>query len=515
MRVPGESDTGGGDCVSWLEGVGRAIKVANRAMPRAGDVVAGKYRIEEVIGEGGMGAVYAASHTVTGKRIALKWMLPELAADQGAVQRFIREAQAAGRIDHPNVVDVYDVGEHDGSTFLVMEYLQGETLTVAFSRGELEPQKLIRLLIPAMRGVAAAHQMGVIHRDLKPDNVFLCRNPEGGYREPKVLDFGISKVSASDGQLNPRLTRTGAVMGTPYYMSPEQIRGATEVDVRTDVYAFGVILYEALTGRVPFDANTYSALVLEIATGTPRRPRELRPDLPKGLEDVVLKAMARDADDRYPSVESLARALEPYADGATFADRGTPAGAQRALNITTTPFVSDGPVQVPVRRGSIGLVIGSLSVAVAGILAWALVGNSDDAGADRPPTSSPAVLPPAPSSPHAAAAGHSSAPRPAPLAANPAAHPEKNDAGVKDEPVPGAPAVASGTAPSTPAAVAPSAGDPGRGRGEPGAPHDRQQTRRRSHLPPDAVQPVEAGSRPTAGPARSGGRTGTLRSDEF
>jgi serine/threonine-protein kinase len=335
-------------------------------MPRVGDVVAGKYRIEEVIGEGGMGAVFAATHALTGKRVALKWMLPELAADQGAVQRFMREAQAAGRIDHPNVVDIYDVGEHDGSSFLVMEYLQGETLTAAFNRGGLKARQVIQLLLPAMRGVAAAHQMGVVHRDLKPDNIFLCRGSDGSYREPKVLDFGISKVSTSGDQLNPRLTRTGAVMGTPYYMSPEQIRGSSEVDQRTDVYAFGVILYEALTGQVPFDADAYSALILEIATGTPKRPRQLRADLPQALEDVVLKAMAREPEKRYRDVESLARALEPFAEGATFSmDRADPTGA-RQQRTSTTPFTSESPLRKTVSRSSLGMALGAAALLVGG-----------------------------------------------------------------------------------------------------------------------------------------------------
>jgi serine/threonine-protein kinase len=478
-------------------------------MPRAGDVVAGKYRIEEVIGEGGMGAVYAATHTLTGKRVALKWMLPELAADEGAVQRFIREAQAAGRIDHPNVVDVYDVGEHDGSTFLVMEYLQGETLTAAFHRGGLEARHIIQLLIPAMRGVAAAHRTGVVHRDLKPDNVFLCRSVDGSYREPKVLDFGISKVSPGEGQLNPRLTRTGAVMGTPYYMSPEQIRGAAEVDQRTDVYAFGVILYEALTGRVPFDANAYSALVLEIATGTPKRPRELRPELPRGLEDVVLKAMARDPYDRYQDVESLARALEPFSEGVTFRiERADPTGPQRSLSTTATPFVSDGPVTVPVRRGSIGLVIGSAGIAVAGGLIWALQSSpGEPASAAQDDT----VVEPVPSRAAAMASSPDAKPTPARAAE------DLKDAGTADDrahaaQAPRAGAAAAADLPTQPAPTAMEDGQDGRRAEERPARDDRHRSRRRS--PAEAAAVPGPASRPTP-VTRPGGRTGALRSDEF
>jgi serine/threonine-protein kinase len=280
-------------------------------MPKTGELIAAKYRIEQLIGVGGMGAVFSATHQFTGKRIALKWMLPELAKDEDAVQRFMREARAAGRISHPNVVDVYDVGQHDESYFLVMEYLQGEPLTSALARRDLTPSEVLRLLLPAMRGVAAAHRQGVVHRDLKPDNIFLAYEEDGVRREAKVLDFGISKLS-SDDQPNMHLTRTGAVIGTPYYMSPEQIRGKGEIDRRADIYAFGVILYEALAGQVPFTAETYGALVLEIATGTPKPLQELVPTLPAELSRIVLRAMAREASARYPTMEDLLAALEPW-----------------------------------------------------------------------------------------------------------------------------------------------------------------------------------------------------------
>ena len=171
---------------------------------------------------------------------------------------------------------------------------------------------MLTLLLPAMRGVAAAHRQGVVHRDLKPDNIFLAYEEDGVRREAKVLDFGISKLSNEE-QGNMRLTRTGAVVGTPYYMSPEQIRGSHTLDKRADIYAFGVIMYEALTGQVPFHAETYGALVLEIATGTPRAPDEIVPTLPAELSRVVLRAMSRDINARYPSMESLVAALEPFA----------------------------------------------------------------------------------------------------------------------------------------------------------------------------------------------------------
>ncbi|HTU57060.1 MAG TPA: protein kinase, partial [Polyangiales bacterium] len=172
------------------------------------------------------------------------------------------------------------------------------------------------MLLPAMRGVAAAHRQGVVHRDLKPDNIFLAYEEDGVRREAKVLDFGISKL-ASDDQSTMHLTRTGAVIGTPYYMSPEQIRGKAEVDRRSDVYAFGVILYESLGGQVPFMAETYGALVLEIATGTPKPLTELVPNIPLELSRIVMCAMARDVNARYPTMEDLIAALETFTRPAT------------------------------------------------------------------------------------------------------------------------------------------------------------------------------------------------------
>jgi serine/threonine protein kinase len=317
-------------------------------MPKPGDLVAGKYVIEQLLGEGGMGAVFAATHRFTGKQVAIKWMLPELARDEDAVQRFMREAQAAGRINHPNVVDVYDVGQHDDSFFLVMELLRGEPLTSALSRRDLTVRELLDLLLRAMRGVAAAHRQGVVHRDLKPDNIFLAYEDDGVGREPKVLDFGISKVS-NEGQINPRLTRTGAVVGTPYYMPPEQIRGSDSLDRRADVYAFGVILYEALTGQVPFIADTYGALVLEIATGTPKTPDELVPDLPTELSRLVMRAMARNAQDRFPDLESLIHALEPFLhDVVPSREAREPTGSKKRLRSSgnspmSTPFTAEPP----------------------------------------------------------------------------------------------------------------------------------------------------------------------------
>ena len=168
--------------------------MSENGMPTVGDVIAGKYEITDLIGEGGMGSVYKAHHKLTGKKVAMKWMLPELAENEDAVQRFLREAQAAGRIDHKNVVDIYDVGQEDGAYFLVMEYLIGEPLTDALERGGMSVADVIDCMIPAMRGVAAAHSKGVVHRDLKPDNIFLCRSEDGGWRAACVSMCALPKT---------------------------------------------------------------------------------------------------------------------------------------------------------------------------------------------------------------------------------------------------------------------------------------------------------------------------------
>ena len=279
-------------------------------VPRAGDVLGAKYRVEACLGKGGMGMVFRAIHLRSEKQVALKWMLRPMSEAQ-VNGRFMREARAAGRIDHPNVVDVYDVGEEGRFGYLVMELLHGETLGERLDRGNLEVSEAVDLLLPAMRGVAAAHRAGVIHRDLKPDNVFLCRGPDGGSREAKVLDFGISSFTNADAG-DAALTRDGSVLGTPAYMSPEQLKSARNLDPRTDVYSLGVILYEALTNAVPFSDESFTGLVLAIAHTDPPLPSSFRPTLPHDLEQVIMRAIARNRDDRFPDVESFIEALLPF-----------------------------------------------------------------------------------------------------------------------------------------------------------------------------------------------------------
>ena len=286
-------------------------------MPSPGDVIAGKYRLTEELGRGSMGVVYGATHDVTGKRVAVKVLFPAMAASDVAAERFLREAKAACRIEHPNVVNVYDAGRDGERLFLVMELLRGEPLSAVLERGPQDPERFIEDFMPVLRGVAAAHAVGVVHRDLKPENIFMTAGRIGYDGDPKVLDFGISKLSGTSARSTP-ITMDGTIMGTPYYMAPEQILSSKSVDERADVYSLGVILYQAITGDLPFNADNLHALFLKIASGKPRPARELRPDIDPELERVLMRALATDPTKRYQTVESLAFALEPFGEGASF-----------------------------------------------------------------------------------------------------------------------------------------------------------------------------------------------------
>jgi serine/threonine-protein kinase len=289
--------------------------------PNLGDVIAEKYRLDRVLGEGGMSMVFAAVNVLTGKQVAIKWLQPEVVKDEEQSQRLLREAQATSSIDHPNVVNVFDVGRHDGALFLVMELLHGEPLSELLMRGPQEPVDFVRMMMPVLRGVHAAHRVGVVHRDLKPDNIFMCRDPHGEIREPKVLDFGISKLSGDKNMLEPgqELTREGTVFGTPQYMAPEQMRDARIADVRSDVYALGVIFYRAFSNEYPYDADTLTALAIRIVEGNAAPLHELVPSLDRGLSEIVMRALSLDPELRFQSVAELGMALELYADGIQFA----------------------------------------------------------------------------------------------------------------------------------------------------------------------------------------------------
>ncbi|MFW6051294.1 MAG: protein kinase domain-containing protein [Myxococcota bacterium] len=279
-----------------------------------GRVIAGKYKVVGVLGEGGMGAVYVAEHLLLGRMVAIKRLHPELAAEEKSVRRFQREARAAGATGHAHIVDVLDMGyTEEGAPFLVMEYLQGESLAQVLRReGRLAPPRACHLLGQALDALAAVHAKGIVHRDLKPDNLFLTRR-SGRVDYVKVLDFGVSKVRREDGEpFEMTLTRTGVMVGTPYYMSPEQARGMKLHDHRVDLYAAGVILYQCLSGRMPFEADNYHALLQAILRGQPPRVEQLTPGLDPALADVVHRAIALDPTERFGSAVEMLEALVPF-----------------------------------------------------------------------------------------------------------------------------------------------------------------------------------------------------------
>ncbi len=269
-----------------------------------GKTIGGRYRIRGVLGEGGMGTVFEAEHIALGRSVAVKVLHATHTTKKDSIRRFHQEARAAGAIGHPNICGVIDLGTlDDGSPYIVMERLQGETLADRVSsEGGLPFDDVIDILIQVLSGLVAAHEQHIVHRDIKPENIFLTRRV-GCPPLVKVLDFGVSKMTGARGAAarpeDLALTRTGMVMGTPYYMAPEQARGERDLDARVDLYACGVILYEALTGRRPFVALNYNALLMQILTATPRAASQIRPALPEGFDEVIEKAMARRREDRY------------------------------------------------------------------------------------------------------------------------------------------------------------------------------------------------------------------------
>jgi serine/threonine-protein kinase len=273
-----------------------------------GDVLAGKYRVERVLGAGGMGVVVQAMHLELDERVALKFLLPEAVESPEAAARFVREARAAVKIKSEHVARVIDVGRlENGAPYMVMEFLEGADLNALLERGPLPVEDAIDYVIQACDAMAEAHAVGIVHRDLKPSNLFLSRRTDGSSLI-KVLDFGISKVSVPDAA-DAGLTHTSAFMGSPYYMSPEQMRSARNVDHRSDVWSLGVILYELLAGTPPFVAPTLPDLLAAIMTQPPAPLREKRPDVPVELEQVIARALVKQREGRFQSVGELAGAL--------------------------------------------------------------------------------------------------------------------------------------------------------------------------------------------------------------
>ncbi len=356
----------------------------------------GEYQLAQKLGQGGMGVVYEAVHPLIGKRAAIKILKKELCDDPGSLERFVDEARVVNQIGHPNIVDVFAFGEMpDGRSYFVMELLKGETLRSRIAKGRLSLDEVRNIIKPLARALQAAHDKGVIHRDLKPDNVFLVDVPDG---EPtaKLLDFGIAKLAKNDHRVEK--TATGAIVGTPQYIAPEQAKGYA-IDPRADIYALGAILFELLTGRPPFIADNAMEMVAKHLMEAPIRPSAIQRGILPELDDLVLRMLAKSPDAR-PSLGELIAVIErSRASGATVPfDRLTPPPAK---SVPAEPVASVGEVidtardrsvqtslpAIPSRTRPRWVVPAILTVPVVAVLAFVIVSNL---GASEPATPSPA-----------------------------------------------------------------------------------------------------------------------------
>ena len=270
----------------------------------------GNYKITAKLGEGGMGVVYLAEHPVIGKKVAMKAIHPELSKNSDVVSRFVTEAKAVNQIGHEHIVDIADFGNTaDGEFYFVMEYLQGESLSDRLRREHrLPPASALSITAQIADALNASHEQGIIHRDLKPENIFLCVNRGPGRDFVKVLDFGLAKLTLSDQKVSHK-TRTGSVMGTPYYMSPEQCEGKIEIDHRADIYSLGVLLFEMLTGKVPFGGDGYGEIIVKHVTMPPPSVRSINNELPEELDLILYRALAKDRDQRFQTMSEFEAAL--------------------------------------------------------------------------------------------------------------------------------------------------------------------------------------------------------------
>ena len=338
--------------------------------------IVNNYRIERLLGEGGMGAVYLAEHPILNRKAAVKVLKPEFAANTELVQRFLNEARAANAIHHPNIIDIIDVGLlPEGVPYMMMEFLEGESLATRLRRVQrLSVKQAVAYARQTASAVAAAHAVGIVHRDLKPDNLFMvpdARNP--GQEHVKVLDFGIAKLRPEFAPGTPR-TSAGALLGTPAYMSPEQCMGkTTEIDHRSDIYALGIILYEMLCGQPPFLGENFGELFLQHITVAPKPPRSLYPEIPAHLETVVLQALEKDARDRIQTMNGF-MALLGEENWATVV-APTRVKATQILAMSTMASAAVGQVQtendqlpkVFPRRRLVLVGVGALAIGAAAV----------------------------------------------------------------------------------------------------------------------------------------------------
>jgi eukaryotic-like serine/threonine-protein kinase len=365
---------------------------ASLAPIEVGEVLAGKYVVLSVLGAGGMGVVVAARHLILGNTVALKFVLPELAESPPVVQRFLQEARAASRITSEHMARVSDVGTlESGAPYMVMEYLEGQDLgAVLAERGPLPVTEVVDYMLQALQAVAEAHLKGIVHRDLKPSNLFLTQRL-GGAPPVKVLDFGIAKALTADTDVAHDLTSTGVTMGSPVYMSPEQIKSSRDVDARADIWSIGVILYELLTQHHPFQGETQLALLAAILTEPPRPLESVGNALPEAVTSVVLACLEKSVERRLPSVASIAQRLAPFgsADARLSCSRIAEIAAQDSgprsvpkgvaaktadpplLTLTTGEWERERPLRPGLerRRGALVGLAGAAIVAVGAVAA--------------------------------------------------------------------------------------------------------------------------------------------------
>jgi eukaryotic-like serine/threonine-protein kinase len=389
---------------------------------KAGTVIAGKFRVERVLGQGNMGVVVLATHLQLDQQVALKFLLPSSLAQAEVEARFAQEARAAAKIKSEHVVRVLDVSTLDsGEPYIVMEYLEGTDLAKQLARrGPMTVQRAVASVLQVCEALAEAHAAGIVHRDLKLSNLFVASYPDG---QPciKILDFGISKYSIPGSDPDLSMTDTAAVMGSPLYMSPEQMRSTRNVDGRSDIWALGIILYELVAGRVPFDAQTMPLLCSMVLQDEPPSLGARVRDLPRGFEAVVMRCLAKDRNQRFQSVQDLAVALAEFAppEAQRSVQRiarlatGGPASAKPAdtLQLDHVPLAS---TVHPHRRGWIAGALAVASVAVAAALwRWGTHAAIEQAGQGPTESLPAAASAPAPAVPLPPPAAAPTAPVPA------------------------------------------------------------------------------------------------------
>lgn len=311
-----------------------------------GELIAGKYRVERELGAGGMGVVVLAMHVELERRVAIKFLAESLHASPDVVERFAREARAAARLHSEHVAKVLDVGRlASGAPYYVMEMLVGQDLAqLVKAQGALSPHVACDYVLQVCEAIAEAHALGIVHRDLKPANIFVSMRPDGS-PIAKVLDFGISKVRPTTGVGDGSLTASHSSMGSPLYMSPEQLRSARNADARSDIWSIGVVLYELITGRTPFGGETLAGVCAAIAADTPEPLRRWRPEVPPALDAIVVRCLDKDPTRRFQDVGEVAIALAPFAPPTSrnLVERAARLSRAGALHGTTVPRGPDAP----------------------------------------------------------------------------------------------------------------------------------------------------------------------------